>query len=120
MRVLERSWCRTDEKKARHYTELAAICGGVSARHNLSIMEFHAGNLDKPVKHAMIAAGFGHARSLKFIQLALIHGFAMKGGYEKALRAYQQYLEAVRSDQRDDAAAYHHDLKYLDNHLSRD
>jgi hypothetical protein len=78
-------------------------------------MEGKTGNFDKSIKHFIIAAGFGHAISLKFIQLAFMDGIATRGDYEFALRAYQQYLEGVRSDQRDEAAAYDDKYEYLFN-----
>lgn len=61
----------------------------------------------------MIVAGFGHPKSLKFMQLAFTNGDVTKGDYEAALRACQRYLESVRSDQRDEAAAFDDHDKYL-------
>jgi TPR repeat protein len=46
-----------DEEKVSHYTELAAIGGDVTARHNLGVYEHKAGNVDKTIKHFVIAAG---------------------------------------------------------------
>lgn len=40
-----------DEKKARHFDELAAIGGNVSSRHNLGVHERISGNMDKAIKH---------------------------------------------------------------------
>ena len=39
-------------------------------------------------------------------------GYATKGDYEKALRAYQTYLIEIRSDQRDQAVAFSDDYRY--------
>ena len=56
-----------DNKKADHYYELAAMRGHVSARLNLGILEFRAGNWDRALKHWLIAAGAGHNGSLQNI-----------------------------------------------------
>ena len=95
-----------DEKKADHYFELAAIGGDVTARYNLGNAEWHAGNWDRSIKHYMIAAGVGLNNSAKNIQQLYRDGHATKEDYAKALRAYQAYLEDMRSEQRDQAAAY--------------
>jgi TPR repeat protein len=102
-----------DVKKARHFYELAAIGGNVNARQGLVGIEMTLGNINKAIKHSFIAAGFGHARSLKTLQKCLKAGHATRDDYENALRAYQEYIEAVRSDQRDEAVAFNHDYQYL-------
>ena len=48
-----------DTKKAKYYYEVAAMRGNAMARHNLGAMEEHSGNMDRAVKHWMIAAGAG-------------------------------------------------------------
>ena len=40
-----------DEKKAKHYWELAAMMGDVCARHNLGLLEVKAGNHQRTFKH---------------------------------------------------------------------
>jgi TPR repeat protein len=105
---------KQDEKKGRYYYELAAIGGDVAARYKLGVLEEMAGNMDKAIKHSIIAAGFGHAPSLKFVKVSFLNRRgATKGDYEKALRAYQEYLEAVRSGQRDGAARLRFEYQYL-------
>ena len=94
-----------DEKKANHYYKLAAIGGNVNSRCNLGNNEQRAGNMDKALKHYMIAAACGHNNSLKKIQKLYANGHATKDDYAKALRAYQAYLAEIKSTQRDKAAA---------------
>ena len=101
-----------DEKKADHYYELAAIGGDEVARHNLGNAEFRAGNWDRALKHYMISAGDGHNNSVKNIQDLYKHGHATKDDYTKALLACQAYLEDVRSEHRDQAAAFYDEYKY--------
>ena len=45
-----------DEKKV-HLYELAAMGGVIEAMHNLGVYEWSAGNMERALKHFMIAAG---------------------------------------------------------------
>jgi len=101
-----------DKEKTLYYYELAAIKGNVKARHNLGIMEGDAGNMDRAIKHYMIAVKGGGAYSLKRIQNMYIDGYAAKEDYTKALQAYQLYLGEIKSAQRDKAAAAQKDCRY--------
>ena len=94
-----------DEKMAMHYTELAAMSGDLAARYNLGGVEEELGNMDRALKHYMIAAKDGDSNSLEGIKLMYKCGHATKDDYAKALSLYQAYLNEVKSDQRDEAAA---------------
>jgi TPR repeat protein len=103
-----------DEGKARHYFELAAMGGNTTARHYLGFLESVAGNNESAIKHWMIAAQNGSTRSLSNIRRYLVlWKFATKLDFEKAIRAYQQYLDDIRSEQRDEAAAFSDNYTYL-------
>ena len=101
-----------DEKKASHNYELAAMRGDVVARYNLGITEKEADNTDRALKHFMIAVRLGRNESLKEIKRLFMKGHATKDDYAKALRVYQAYLDEIRSDQRDKAAAFSDDYLY--------
>ena len=101
-----------DQKKAKHYYELAAMGGHVDARHNLGIDEENADNIDRAIKHFMIAVKDGGSASLKTIREMVTIGHATKDDFKKALESYQAYLDEVRSDQRDKAAAEVDEYKY--------
>ena len=101
-----------DEKKAEYYCELAAMGGDAISRHNLGVIGGRAGNLDRALKHFMIAAGCGHTNSLEKIKQMFLKGHATKDDYAKALRAYQANLVEIKSPQRDEAAAAHDAYKY--------
>ena len=101
-----------DNKKAEHYYELAAIRGNAMARHNLGYTVAQAGNWDRALKHYMIAAGGGDNDSVKYTQKLYIARHATKEDYLKALQTYQAYLDEVKSDQRDTAAAVDDRCKY--------
>ena len=103
-----------DEKKAIHYWELAAIRGHPIARNNLGISEWKAGKYDRAVKYFMIAARDGNPNSVKHVKLLYEQGLATKEDYSKALESYQSYLDEIKSDQRDKAAAAHVNFKYYE------
>ena len=92
-----------DVNKAKYYLELAAMLGDIRARHNLGGIEAEAGNVDRTMKHWMIAAKAGSERSLKNIKLGFRDGFIAKDGYESALRAYHERQDEMKSDERDTA-----------------
>ena len=95
-----------DMKKAKHYWEQAAMKGDVMSRHNLGLLEKQNGNMTRALKHYMIASRQGDSDSLNAIQRLFMSGFTTRGDYEKALHAHQEYVQEVRTDQRDAAAAY--------------
>jgi len=101
-----------DIKKASHYWELAAIRGNVLARHNLGASEGQKGNMDRALKHYMIAVRDGFAPSLKNIKILYSKGVATKEEYTTALQLYQEYLSEIKSDQRDKAAAADEENRY--------
>ena len=97
-----------DKTKATYYYELAAMNGSVYARHNLGCNEWQAGNIDRALRHWMIAVKDGSLESLETIKRMYSNGLAelaTKDDYTKALRSYQAYLDEVKNDQRDEAAA---------------
>ena len=91
--------------EALHYYELAAIGGSINARHNLGNAEFRAVNIDRALKHYMIAVRSGSNESLKIIKQLYTHGGVTKDDYMNGLKNYQAYLVEIKSDQRDAAAA---------------
>ena len=101
-----------DKKKAIHYYELSAMKGHSIARHNLGYLDEESGNVDRAVKHYMIAASSGLHGSLNNIRYLFKDGHATKEEYLQALQSHQAYLNEVKSSQRDEAAAYDDDLKY--------
>ena len=102
-----------DVKKAVHYTELAAMRGDAISRNNLGLLEQDVGNVERAIKHFMIAIRGGYGDSLKSIQKLYLNGHTTKDVYAQALLAYQSYLGEIRSYQRDQAAAFDEDYKYI-------
>ena len=101
-----------DGKKGTHYFGIAAMRGDVDARHVLGCIEWNAGNMDRARKHWMIAVRDG--KSLNSVKRSFMDGHTTKEDYSKALRAYQEYLNEVKSDQRDKAAALDNRYKYIE------
>ena len=101
-----------NEKKAIHYLELAAMRGDVDARNNLGCIEIKTGNIDRALKHWMIAVKGGDSESLKNIKSLYLDGHATKDDYAIALRSYQAYVDDIKSDQRDKAVAFRGEHKY--------
>jgi len=101
-----------DDERAKYYYELAAMGGNSQARHNLGFMEEEAGNMDRAIKHYMIAVGDGFNISLNFMRDLIKIRQATKDDYTAALQSYQSYLAEIKSDQRDKAAAAHDQCKY--------
>jgi len=101
-----------DMEKALYYWELAAMKGDIYSRHNLGNNEWRLGNMVRALKHYIIAVKDGDAASLDNIKRMYENGHASKQDYTTALRAYQAYLDEIRSDQRDKAAAADEEYKY--------
>jgi len=103
-----------DKKKAIHYFELAAMGGDIPARRCLGSNEYlEEGNIDRALKHFMIAVRSGHSDSLNMVKELYSKGQATKEDYTKALLSYQGYLGEIKSVQRDKAAADREDYRYI-------
>ena len=103
-----------DVMKAIHYKKLAAMGGDLVARHSLGLIEAGVGNMDKALKHYMIALKSGYKTSLDEVRSLYTKGRATKKDYENALRSWQAYLDEIRSDQRDEAANCSSGYQYID------
>ena len=88
------------------------MMGNETARCNLGNKEGKAGNIDRALKHFMIAVRSGYANSLNMIKRLYSSGHATKEDYSKALQSYQTYLNEIKSKQRDKAAAYRKRCRY--------
>ena len=94
------------KKKAVHYHELAAMMGGVYARHGLGCMEVRAGNYHRAKKHFLLAARAGYKESLDNIKQGYTIGHVKKDEYANVLRdEYQKSQDETKSEARDKALA---------------
>ena len=95
-----------DEEKMVYHWEMAAIGGHPMARHLLAIIEEDNGNMERAVKHYIIAANLGHDNSLKAVEGGFADGLVSKVDYAAALRGHQAAIDATKSAQREEAEAF--------------
>ena len=95
-----------DKKKAKHYSELAAMNGSLYARHNLGCFELEAGNYHRAMKHFILAAKAGFKDSLDNVKEGFMNGLITKDEYANTLRAHQQRVSEMKSDMRDEAEKF--------------
>ena len=93
-----------DEGKAAYHWERAAIGGHPEARYNLAV-EGKNGNIERAVKHFIIAAKLGHEESMKALWRHYSGGNITKENLDATLRTHQAAFTAMKSAQRDAAEA---------------
>ena len=91
-----------DDKKKFYHSEKAAILGHPLARYNLGCDERKYGNMDRAVKHWIIAANQGEDNSLECLKNLYRKGDGLvsKEMFASALRAHQAAVDATKSPQR--------------------
>ena len=92
--------------KADYHLLMSAMGGHNICRHNVASTDLSNGHIDRAIKHYLIAAGDGFEPSLKALQKAYRLGIAHKEDYAKALHAYQAYVGATRSTQREESLRF--------------
>jgi TPR repeat protein len=100
-----------DEKKAVYHYEKAAIGGHPNARHNLGCNEEEKGNIERAVKHYIIAANLGYEGSMKTLWSMFKDGDITKEELDATLRTHHAAIDATKSKQRDRAD--------IETHVSR-
>eukprot|EP00984_Skeletonema_dohrnii_P005823 scaffold2053_cov106-Skeletonema_dohrnii-CCMP3373.AAC.14 len=93
-----------DEKKSTHHLEQAAIGGHPLARHNLALREWRKGDIERAVKHFIIAATLGCDVSVEELKKFHAHGVVSKEDFAALLHAYQAAVDAMKSPEREAAA----------------
>ena len=94
-------------KKAKHYYEHAAMMGDVSARHNLGYLEGSTGNVHRAFKHLILSARAGDKASLDKVKKGYKMGMVSKDEFASTLRAYHERQKEMKSDAREEAAAFY-------------
>ena len=94
-----------DLDKGSRHLKLAAIGGDEVARHKLGVQEARLGNMDRAMKHFMIAARSGYDDALKEIGEGYKAGHLTKDEYASTLRAHQSIRNEMKSEERTRAAA---------------
>ena len=83
------------------------MTGQELARYVLRCIEKNSGNEEWAVKHYMISASASHYCSMTAVWTAFGKGL-IQSVCELTLKAYNDSLAEMRSQVRDDAAAYYH------------
>ena len=92
-----------DEEKAVDHLEKAAIGGHHVARYNLGYIEGENGNIERAVKHFIIAANLGYEDSMKVLWGHYSKGNITKEELEVTLRSHKAALDEMKSSQREEA-----------------
>ncbi len=92
-----------DEEKMVYHWEKAAIGGHPIGRHLLAICEEGRGNMERAVKHFIIAANLGEEKSMKELWKHYSDGNITKEDLDTTLRAHQAAIDETKSEQRDAA-----------------
>jgi hypothetical protein len=94
-----------DKEKAVCHYEKAAIGGQPHARYNLACDEWE-NDIDRSVKHFIIAAKLGLEQSMKRLWVEYSEGRITKQDLEDTLRCHKAAIDATKSVQREEAEAY--------------
>ena len=93
-----------DKEKEIYHLEKAAIGGHPDARHNLGCYEKRIGNIERAVKHSIIAAKLGDEISMKALWGVYKDGYITKEELEETLRTHKAAIDEMKSPERE--AAY--------------
>ena len=96
-----------DEGKEIYHFEEAAIGGHPGARHNLGIREGNSGNIERAVKHWIVAATQGEDDSIKLLLKSFKMGLINKEKLAATLRAHKAAVDATKSPQRKNAEEFY-------------
>jgi TPR repeat protein len=88
-------------KKAKFHYEAAAMLGCEVARCNLGVMEYKSGNMDRAIKHWLIAASVGHFRSMHNLRELFHERRVSRETIDSTLAAYNSSCAEMRSEPRD-------------------
>ena len=92
-----------DKEKGSEFYKKAAMQGCVTSRYNVAMIEKNKGNWNSALKHLLISAKMGHKESIVKIKDIFMAGAATKEQYTDAPRGYQNAVEEMKSDDRDEA-----------------
>ena len=90
---------------AVYHAEEAAIGGHPEARYNLGVHEWNNGSMERALKHFIIAANLGDDKSVEILMKGYSRGVVIKEDLAAALRAHHAAVKAMKSPERDSAAA---------------
>ena len=85
-----------DDKKAKPHLELDAMGGHEMARYSIGINEYNDGNMNRAMRHFMIAARAGYDDPLKWVGDGYKWGIVTKDEYESTLRAHKDSQDEMK------------------------
>ena len=91
---------KKDVRKEIYHLEEAAIGGHPKARNNLGCIEGSNGNIERAVKHWIIAATQGDDHATEALMEGFRKGLVKKEDLASALRSHQAAVDATKSPQR--------------------
>ncbi|EJK74465.1 hypothetical protein THAOC_03854 [Thalassiosira oceanica] len=94
---------KKDKATAAQFWTKAAMQGHAESRHNLGYHEGDKGNHGRAVKHWLISAKMSLKGSVETIKKMFMAGLATKEQYAEALKGYQDAVEEMKSNDRDEA-----------------
>jgi TPR repeat protein len=95
-----------DEEKEVYHLKKAAIGGQHDARYNLGHMEEENGNMERAVKHFIIAANLGDEESMKELWRHYSKGDITKEDLDATLRTHHAAIDERKSPEREAAEAF--------------
>ena len=96
-----------DLKKAKFHFENAAMAGHELARYNLGILENNSGNMERAVKHWIIAASSGEYHSMQVLITLFEQGLVSRDVIESTLTSYNNSCAEMKSEARNAAIRIH-------------
>jgi tetratricopeptide (TPR) repeat protein len=90
-----------DKEKEIFHLEKAAIGGHPEARYNLGCVEHDNDNIERAVKHFIIAANLGYDISMKVLWGQYAKGNITKEDLDTTLRTHQAALDEMKSPERE-------------------
>jgi len=96
-----------DEEKAVYHLEKAAIGGHHVARYNLGYEEWNNGNIERAVKHFIIAANLGYEDSMQVLWGQYAKGNITKEDLDATLRTHHAAINEMKSPEREAAEAFY-------------
>ena len=95
-------------KKSKFHYEAAAMAGHEVARYYVGGLEIESGNMERAVKHWIIAASAGHCKAMNALTTLFKRGVVSRDRIDSTLTAYNNSCVEMRSEARD---KYMSDLK---------
>ena len=92
-------------KKAKFHFEAAAMAGHEVARNNLGCLELDSGNMERAIKHWIIAASAGEYLSMHALITCFEEGVVSRESVDSTLAAYNNSCAEMRSEARDASIA---------------